>query len=250
MNRVRLIMVAQLTWRKGLNEFDSLDLLCQNSRAYRSHKTAMARPLSPKLSAPAIADAALALVDKHGEFTIPQLAKAMSVSPSSLYNHVTSKDDIIELMRGKAMGEIELPKTTGEWLGTLRQIAKGYMRSYAKHPKLIPLFTAHTVRDRETLRVYDHLAEAFASGGFNAEDSLAAITVLDSFVLGSALDAAAPSQVWQSTEENSAALNRALDAGLIVQDRAWKTFEYGLEILLAGFELQANMAKNSEHMTQ
>lgn len=204
----------------------------------------MARPLSPKLSAPAIADAALALVDKHGEFTIPQLAKAMSVSPSSLYNHVTSKDDIIEMMRGRAMGEIELPDTNGEWISTLRKIAKGYMRSYAKHPKLIPLFTAHTVRDRETLRVYDHLAEAFAAGGFNAVDSLAAITVLDSFVLGSALDAAAPSQVWESTEENSAALNIALEAGLVVQNRAWKTFEYGLELLLTGFQLQAATAQH------
>ncbi|PQZ95773.1 TetR family transcriptional regulator [Arthrobacter sp. MYb227] len=202
----------------------------------------MARPLSPKLSAPAIADAALALVDKHGEFTIPALAKAMSVSPSSLYNHVTSKDDIIEMMRGRAMGEIQLPQADGDWVNTLRLIAKGYMRSYAKHPKLIPLFTAHTVRDRGTLRVYDHLAEAFATGGFDAVDSLAAITVLDSFVLGSALDAAAPAQVWASTEENSAALNTALEAGLAVQDRAWKTFEYGLEILLAGFKGQASTA--------
>lgn len=206
----------------------------------------MARPLSPKLSAPAIADAALALVDKHGEFTIPGLAKAMAVSPSSLYNHVTSKDDIVDMMRGRAMGEIELPEPDGDWVDTLRQIAKGYMRSYAKHPKLIPLFTAHTVRDRGTLKVYDHLTEAFATAGFDSADALAAITVLDSFVLGSALDAAAPAQVWESAEGNSEALNAALEAGLAVQDRAWKTFEYGLEILLAGFLLQATSAPQAE----
>ncbi|MGB9033996.1 hypothetical protein BLJ79_03630 [Arthrobacter sp. UCD-GKA] len=206
----------------------------------------MARPRSPKLSAPAIADAALCLVDKHGEFTIPQLAKAMGVSPSSLYNHVVSKDDIVEMMRGAAMGEIELPEPGGDWVDTLRQIAKGYMRSYAKHPKLIPLFTAHTVRDEGTLRVYDLLARAFAAGGFGAADSLAAITVLDSFVLGSALDAAAPSQVWESAAENSAALNAALEAGLAVQDRAWTTFEYGLELLLAGFQLQGNSTQQEE----
>lgn len=94
------------------------------------------------------------------------------------------------------------------------------MRSYAKHPKLIPLFTAHTVWDEGTLRVYDLFAGAFAAGGFSAVDSLAAITVLDSFILGSALDAAAPSQVWESTEENSAALNTALEARRLVQDRA------------------------------
>ena len=199
----------------------------------------MARPSSPKLSAPAIAAAALELVDAHGEFTIPRLAKVMGVSPSSLYNHVSSKDDIIEMMRGQAMGEIELPDPDADWVQTLRQIAKGYMRSYAKHPRLIPLLTSHTVRDELTLRVYDLLAEAFARGGFSASDSLAAITVLDSFVLGSALDAAAPSQVWESNEESSEAWRAALEAGLAVSDRAQRTFEYGLEILLAGFSLQA-----------
>ncbi len=204
----------------------------------------MARPSSPKLSTPAIAEAALALVDVQGEFTIPGLARAMNVSPSSLYNHVTSKDDIIELMRGKAMGEIELPEPGGDWIETLRLIARGYMRSYAKHPSLIPLFTAHTVRDAGTMRVYDELAQAFAAGGFGAGDTLGAITVLDSFVLGSALDAAAPAQVWESSSNTSEALRAALEAGLGVENRAWKTFEYGLEILLAGFLRQSATHEN------
>lgn len=34
----------------------------------------MARPSQPKLSADAIAKAALKLVDAHGDFTLPQLA--------------------------------------------------------------------------------------------------------------------------------------------------------------------------------
>ena len=52
----------------------------------------MARPSTPQLSSELIAAAALKLVDKNGEFTIPQLAKALSVSASSLYNHVGGKD--------------------------------------------------------------------------------------------------------------------------------------------------------------
>ena len=58
-------------------------------------------------------------------------------------------------------------------------------------------------------------------------------------MLGSALDAAAPSQVWESNEDSSEAWRTALEAGLAVSDRAQTTFEYGLEILLAGFSLQA-----------
>lgn len=201
----------------------------------------MARPSTPKLSVSSIASTALELVDVHGEFTMPQLAKAMAVSPSSLYNHVTSKSDIVELMRGEAMGKIQLPQPGLNWVDTLRHIAIGYMLSYASHPRLIPLLTAHTVRDVVTLSVYELLAEALAMGGFDAEESLAAITVLDSFVLGSALDVAAPAQVWESREDSSGPWHEALEAGLGITDRAQKTFEYGLEILLAGFALQVSL---------
>ena len=69
---------------------------------------------------------------------IPHLAKVMGVSPSSLYNHVSSKDDIIEMMRGQAMGEIELPDPDTDWVQALRQIAKGYMRSYSRAPAAHP----------------------------------------------------------------------------------------------------------------
>jgi AcrR family transcriptional regulator len=67
----------------------------------------MARPLTPKLSPELIARAALAMVDAHGEFTVPALAKQLKVSPSSLYNHVEGKGDIIELMRGTAVAQID-----------------------------------------------------------------------------------------------------------------------------------------------
>ena len=88
------------------------------------------------------------------------------------------------------------------------------MRSSARHPKLIPLLTAYTVRDAVTLRVYELLADAQSAGGFGAEASLAAITVLDSFVLGSALDAAAPAQVWEAGENAAGPWREALEAGL------------------------------------
>ncbi|MEG2715346.1 MAG: TetR/AcrR family transcriptional regulator, partial [Glutamicibacter sp.] len=153
----------------------------------------MARPSKPKLSTAAIADAALKLVDAHGEFTLPQLAKALSVSASSLYNHVSGKDEIIELMRGRAMSAISLPDSvSSDWQEIVQQIATSYWESYSRHPRLIPLLTSHTVRDSTTLRVYDALAEAFAMAGFEPKRRLQAITIVDSFVLGSALDAAAP----------------------------------------------------------
>lgn len=197
----------------------------------------MARPSKPKLSPDAIAAAALALVDKHGEFTLPQLAKALSVTASSIYNHVSGKDEIIELMRGRAMSAISLEGgASGDWQQTVRQIATSYWESYSKHPRLIPLLTSHTVRDRTTLRVYDALAETLAQAGFPPADRLQAITIIDSFVLGSALDAAAPEIVWEADDASSQEFKAALDAGLQLQQRARLAFHRGLELILLGLE--------------
>ncbi|MGH3654720.1 TetR/AcrR family transcriptional regulator [Glutamicibacter sp.] len=195
----------------------------------------MARPSKPKLSTTAIADAALKLVDAHGEFTLPQLAKALSVSASSLYNHVQGKGEIIELMRGRAMAEIRLPAPAeNDWRESIRRIATEYWTSYAKHPRLIPLLTSHTVRDSTTLRVYDALAQAFCAAGFEPRLRLEAITIIDSFVLGSALDAAAPEEVWQPDSESSRAFTDALAAGLGAQHRAEQAFLAGLDVILRG----------------
>ncbi|GAA1406861.1 tetracycline repressor, C-all-alpha domain protein [Glutamicibacter uratoxydans] len=195
----------------------------------------MARPSKPKLNTDIIAKAALALVDKHGEFTLPQLAKALSVSASSLYNHVQGKDEIVELMRGHAMSAIKLPEAQdGDWQQTVRDIATAYWDSYSKHPRLIPLLTSHTVRDRTTLRVYDALAEAFAQAGFAPEQRLQVITIVDSFVLGSALDAAAPEQVWEADDTSSPQFKEALEAGLPLAQRAEVTFLMGLDVILNG----------------
>lgn len=197
----------------------------------------MARPSKPKLSTTAIADAALQLVDAHGEFALPQLAKVLSVSASSLYNHVQGKGEIIELMRGRAMAGIRLPDLGNvAWQDAVRDIATEYWASYSQHPRLIPLLTSHTVRDSTTLRVYDALAEAFALAGFEPKRRLQAITIVDSFVLGSALDAAAPTEVWQANAESSKAFTDALAAGLDVQQRAEHTFLTGLDAILRGLD--------------
>lgn len=202
----------------------------------------MARPLTPKLSPALIAGAALALVDDRGEFTVPELARKLKVSPSSLYNHVSSKADIIELMRGQAVASISLPDpaaTDHGWAAVIREIAVQYRDSYARHPRLIPLLTAYSVRDATTINMYNVLAGQFTRAGFTAARVLEAITVLDNYVLGSALDVAAPDDVWDPGDAADAPLREALAAGLGRVRRADEAFEFGLDLIMAGLERAA-----------
>ena len=68
----------------------------------------MPRPRTPLLSTERIADAAMELVDAGSPFGVNAIARRLGVTPSSLYNHVSGRDEIIELMRGR-LGEQYMP---------------------------------------------------------------------------------------------------------------------------------------------
>ena len=52
----------------------------------------MARPSKNILSPSIIAEAALTMVERDHDFTIPGIAKELGVNPSSLYHHVRNDD--------------------------------------------------------------------------------------------------------------------------------------------------------------
>ena len=197
----------------------------------------MPRPSTRLLSTDLITDAALALVDRHGDFTMPGLAERLAVRPSSLYNHVAGRAEIVELMRTRMMAGIEIPADSRDWSEAVSRIAQEYRRHYARHPRAIPLFTAHTVRSAVAFDMYNALATALSDGGFAPAEVLHAITAVDSFVLGSALDLAAPEQVWASADEANDAMRAALETS--GADRADAAFEFGLAVLIAGLQARS-----------
>ncbi|MGW0162236.1 TetR/AcrR family transcriptional regulator C-terminal domain-containing protein [Mycobacterium sp. NPDC003323] len=194
----------------------------------------MGRPRVAILSTDRIADAAMELVTSTGGFTIPDLARTLKVSPSSLYNHVTGREQIIELLREKAMSAVDLPDLDGPWIEVVAEIMRSYRRSYARYPRLIPLLTAYPVGSAHAVKMYNALAGTLTAAGFDPADTLRIITLIDSFVLGSALDAAAPEAPWGGGDDVGPELARALATGSSVADRAEDAFEFGLTVLLRG----------------
>ena len=196
----------------------------------------MGRPPTPLLSTDRIAAAAMELVSATGGFTMPDLAKKLQVSPSSLYNHVTGRDQIVELLRERAMSEVRLPDDEPDrpWADVVADILRSYRRSYARYPRLIPLLTAYPVNSSHAIGMYNVLAVTLCRAGFDAADTLRAITLMDCFVLGSALDLAAPEEPWESAAEVGPELAAALATGGPQPGRADDAFEYGLAVLLRG----------------
>ncbi|MFJ4284254.1 TetR/AcrR family transcriptional regulator C-terminal domain-containing protein [Paenarthrobacter nicotinovorans] len=195
----------------------------------------MARPLVPLISVDALVTAALELVDEAGDFSLPKLAKRIGVSQSSIYNHVSGREEILELMRGRIISESSYTLNDDQdWEAALRTIVRSYRDAFARHPRLAPLLVLQTVQDHQVLALYESLAVALQAAGFRGRDVLSAISTIDSFALGFALDLAAPDVVWAPPAQGFPALSSALDNAAPAEERGEAAFELGLEILVAG----------------
>ncbi|MEU8821268.1 TetR/AcrR family transcriptional regulator C-terminal domain-containing protein [Actinoplanes sp. NPDC048796] len=192
----------------------------------------MGRPATPKLSVSKIATTALKLVDAQGEFTMGEVAAALSVRPSSLYNHVAGKTEIVEAMRARVFAEEPFTRREAAWDDALRALLRHYRDAFARHPRLIPMLTAHTVSSPDVVRMYDDIATVLSDAGIPTDRLLDVITVLDSFVIGSALDVAAPDQVWDKSKARTPVLLAAIEAAGQGRPRADRAFELGLDLLL------------------
>ncbi|MGY3319658.1 TetR/AcrR family transcriptional regulator C-terminal domain-containing protein [Arthrobacter sp. TE12232] len=195
----------------------------------------MGRPLAPLISIDGLVTASLELVDETGDFSLPKLARRIGVSQSSIYNHVSGREEILELMRRRIISETPYPALQGlSWEDTLRVVIRAYRDAFARHPRLAPLMVLQTVQDAKVIGLYEDLALALEGAGFEGKDVVSAITTIDSFALGAALDLAAPDVVWAPSGEGFPALTRALEHAGPPRQRGEDAFNFGLDVIIAG----------------
>lgn len=196
----------------------------------------MARPSVPVLSVAKIATAALAIVDRKGEFSVNEVAKALGVRPSSLYNHLAGKAEIVEAMRSLVFQDLAPTAGTDDWEAQLRGLLRGYRDAFAAHPRLVPLLTAYTVSSPDVMALYERMADVLVRAGVPDDELLTVITVLDNLVIGSALDLAAPEQVWSRDAAQGPLLAAAIEASPTGRERADRAFQLGVDLVLASLQ--------------
>lgn len=192
----------------------------------------MPRPHTPLLSVDRIVDAAIAMIDAGHPFSIVRLGKRLGVNPSSLYNHVSGRGEIVELIRGRLADDfqIEVPADLG-WAEVVEYVVRRQRAMFAAHPLVLPLLVTQTVTDPRVLSYYEELAAALTSAGFPDENILDIVAVLDAFALGSGLDLSAPPVVWR-TQDSKGALGRLLNHQNNDDGRSGRAFELGLSFII------------------
>lgn len=96
-----------------------------------------ARPARTPLTREAIVDAALRVVDKEGAdaLSMRRVAEELGTGPASLYWHISSKDELINLLVDRVVGEIEPPRTDpARWQEEFREWMLRAREVFRRHP--------------------------------------------------------------------------------------------------------------------
>lgn len=214
------------------------------------------RPAQTILSSGNIVKAARELLESHGEnFTMSMLAKRLGVAVSSLYNHVESRDEIFakisdDVVRGINVDTLEaLPvrleypdaDAASEWRTATEDWARSYFQAFAAQPHVIATLALTRVAEApQTLEMYEAVTTAFLAAGWPEDDVLKVVVTLESFLLGTALDAAAPADIFDPGKLSSdyALMTRLYRSRSHLDGRAAteQAIDLGLPSLLDGLE--------------
>ncbi|SDL05429.1 TetR/AcrR family transcriptional regulator [Arthrobacter sp. ok362] len=200
------------------------------------------RPAAAVLDQNGITTAALQLIGKSGYdgFTMAALARTLNVAPSALYNHVSSKRDVLVLVQDHLTSFVDVAAfEAGPWEQAVRDWAWSYRDVFSKHTPLIPVIAVLPVADApKTLAMYEAVSAGFLRAGFPQERIVPAIVAFESFIFGSAYDVTAPADIFDSgtmaasTPHFTSAVQRLAEGSH--EKPADVAFSLGLEALLAG----------------
>jgi AcrR family transcriptional regulator len=207
----------------------------------------MGRPHTPLLDRDRIADAALRLTDRRGDFTILDLARALKVTPAAIYHHVDGRAEIVTLLRQRMARTVDA-SAFGQlpWDEALRCWATSYRETFAAHAGAIQMLAAEPVADPVVHAQYERAVTALEDAGFPHETVLAVITATESFVLGSALDLIAPPVMVTGIDAAATPrLAEAADATPSGRPRADQAFHLGLDALITGLHHALGQAGNN-----
>ncbi|MFG3642768.1 TetR/AcrR family transcriptional regulator [Micromonospora sp. NPDC047762] len=114
---------------------------------------------APAHSRDAIVEAALALADAEGLAAVSMRAVAASLGTGagSLYRYLSSRDDLLDLMTDRAVGELRpYPQVEGDWLKTMVLLGRRQLALFGAHPWLPDVIHRPSGAGPESLAWFDN----------------------------------------------------------------------------------------------
>ncbi|MEO3884332.1 TetR/AcrR family transcriptional regulator C-terminal domain-containing protein [Nonomuraea sp. B5E05] len=210
-----------------------------SGREWRVRGRPRGRP--PRITRPAIADAALAV--GFGNLTLATVADRLQVAHSALYRHVADREELVMVAIDRAIAAAPWPEPAGEWRSDLEAQAAAVWHVLERHPGLVKEFLRLTRFPEEVMLRFGAAVRSLIGYGFTAENAFLAVDTvfdltIDVFSRGKQLDApAGESVVRDSTADAWAEAVGAELAPIMRQaltDPAATWFDRKLKLVLDG----------------
>jgi AcrR family transcriptional regulator len=211
-------------------------------------------PRQRSLSREAIVDAALGIVDTEGldALTMRTVAAVLGTGAASLYAYVGSKEELIELVVDRVIGEVRFTDQpdSSRWMSQLKEVARELRRVFASHGDLARATFGRIPLGENALNGSEGMLALLRAGGLPDQIAAWVVDLLSLYVMGvayedslTAMDATTSDDVTRFITEmrayfaslpserfpNIVALAEELTAG-----DSEERFEFGLEVLIRG----------------
>jgi AcrR family transcriptional regulator len=201
----------------------------------------------PALSRDRILRAAVKLADKTGieSLTMRHLGATLGVEAMSLYNHVASKEDLLDGMVDIIFTEIDQsPPGNGDWKSLMRQRATTARQVLNSHRWAIALIDSRSSPGPATMKHFDDALGCLRAAGFSVEMTVRAYGVIYAYVYGFVLAFNQESRIAQARQIIAGAGSDQYPSAIEVtkQHVLGPTFDYthefesGLDLILDGVE--------------
>ncbi|RZQ62364.1 TetR/AcrR family transcriptional regulator [Amycolatopsis suaedae] len=153
----------------------------------------------PGLSREQIVAAALELLDGEGvdALSMRKLGTRLGAGATSMYTHVASKDELIELVVDEVYGEVEPPEPDEYWRSAVTGYAHSLRSALLRHPWMGSVLGEAGVAylGPNMLRLTEAVLATFEAGGFGLEAADRALHAVVAYVVGVSTSEAA----WLTT---------------------------------------------------
>lgn len=176
----------------------------------------------------AIIAAALDQLDEHGldGLSMRKVATILGVEAMSLYNHVDSKDALLDGIHEKILLGLDPPPNARSWQAFVRHQAFALHRALLAHPRAIPLFATRPAATPAAVERLGSFLEVLGKAGFTPVQALSIVQLVAQLVIGHAM--------WTNSVDVVLAPNEHVDAALENWD-ADRELAMGIDALLVGF---------------
>jgi AcrR family transcriptional regulator len=149
-------------------------------------RQARRRPRADGHSVERIVAVALGIVDAEGldALTVRRIADQLGTGSATLYRHLTSREELLELLVDHVLGDVRRPAARLAWRAKVEHLSAELRRVLMEHANLVPALATSPLLGPNAMRGADLGLASLLEGGYPPDVAVLAYRALLDYVLG------------------------------------------------------------------